>query len=283
VSSAVLVLGCGFAGSAVARLARSRGQQLLTTVRSAERARALESDGFAVLAAAQLDEAIAAHVSADSHVVVAFPPDGQSDARVAPALAGARAVTYISSTGVYGDRTGMIDDTTPLPEPPSERARRILLAEACYREIGATVLRCPGIYGATRGLHMRILRGEHRIPGDGSRTLSRIHVEDLAALALAAASKRAETYVVGDLEPAPHIEVVRFVCEQYGVALPPSVPWESVHESLRADRAVDGSRALRELAVTLRYPSYREGMARGQGTLASGQPGDASAERPSRK
>ena len=46
-----------------------------------------------------------------------------------------------------------------------------------------------------------------------------------------------------------------------GVPLPPFVPLESVHESLRADRRIDASRALATLGVTLRYPTYREGMA----------------------
>lgn len=257
----VLVLGCGFTGSVVAQRARGEGRKVLATVRSAERARMLEEAGLLVLAAPSLDARIAEHVSAHTHVVVAFPPDGESDARVAPALAAARAITYVSSTGVYGDRTGRIDDDTPLPPRASERTQRILQAEAQYRAVGATVLRCPGIYGATRGLHLRVRRGEHRIPGDGSRTLSRIHVEDLASLVLAAADKCGETYVVGDLEPAPHGDVVRFICERHGLPLPPSVPWEAVHESLRADRAVDPSRALRELGVTLRFPSFREGMA----------------------
>jgi hypothetical protein len=42
--------------------------------------------------------------------------------------------------------------------------------------------------------------------------------------------------------------------------MPPFVPLESVHESLRADRRVDASRALATFGVTLRFPTYREGM-----------------------
>jgi nucleoside-diphosphate-sugar epimerase len=182
-------------------------------------------------------------------------------------LAGAASIAYVSSTGVYGDRRGVIDDTTPIPAPVGERAQRILDAEALYRAAGATILRCPGIYGPERGLHRRILRGEHRIPGDGSRTLSRIHVSDLAELLLAASAMRGETFVVGDLEPAPHIEVVRFVCESYGVPLPPSVPLGDVHDTLRADRHVDASRALDRLGVKLRFPDYRIGMCREATTL----------------
>ena len=57
------------------------------------------------------------------------------------------------------------------------------------------------------------------------------------------------------------IDVVRFVCELYGVPLPESAPLESLHASLRADRAVDATHALMCLGVELRYPSYRQGMA----------------------
>ncbi len=257
----VLILGCGYAGTAIARRARERGQAVLTTVRSDARATQLAQAGFAVLQAPALDASIAAHVTADTHVLIGFPADAQTDLRVAPALSRAGAITYISSTGVYGEHRGALNDDTPLPPVASERGARLLAAEATYRAQGATVLRCPGIYGPDRGLHMRILRGEHRIPGTGSHTLSRIHIVDLAQLALATEAVRGETFIVGDLVPAPHLEVVQFVCEAYGVPMPPHVPLAEVHESLRVDRQLDPSRALSALGVTLTYPSYRDGMA----------------------
>lgn len=267
----VLILGCGYAGVALARLAKARGLDVVAHARSDARIAALRDEGFAVLQRPELDETIAEHVGDRTHVVIAFPPDGVTDVRMAPSLARAAAVTYVSSTGVYGEHRGVVDDTTPLPAaaasvPSPDRGTRILAAEEAYRRVGATVLRCPALYGRDRGLHMRILRGEHRIPGDGTRHLSRIHVDDLAQLILAlvpatARARVGETFVVGDREPARHIDVVRFVCETYGVPLPPFVPLESVHESLRADRRVDASRALATSGIALRYPSYREGLA----------------------
>jgi len=261
----VVVLGCGYAGAAVARLAREQGRAVLAQVRSEARTAALEAEGFEVLQRAVVDDAVVRElaVSTATHVVIAFPPDGFTDARLAPQLALAGAITYVSSTGVYGEHRGPVDDRTPLP-PPSERAAKILAAEEAYRAAGGTVLRCPGIYGPDRGLHVRIIKGEHRIPGDGTRYLSRIHIEDLAQLVLAAGGcrqARGETYVVGDAEPASQIDVARFIVETYRVPPPDHVPLESVHESLRADRRVDGSRALATLGVTLRHPTYREGMA----------------------
>ena len=270
-ASRVLILGCGYAGAALARLAMARGLDVLAHARSDVRIAALRDEGFAVLQRTELDQTTAKHVDDRTHVVIAFPPDGVTDARVAPGLVQAAAVTYVSSTGVYGDHRGVVDDTTPLPPAravvsSTDRGARIVAAEEAYRRVGATVLRCPALYGRDRGLHVRILRGEHRIPGDGTRYLSRIHVDDLAQLILALVPPAArapigDTFVVGDREPARHIDVVRFVCETYGVPLPPFVPLESVHESLRADRRVDASRALATSGIALRYPSYREGLA----------------------
>ena len=263
----VLILGCGYTGAAVARLALSRGLRVLGSVRSGESAEPLAAQGIPTLVRPALDPSIAAHVDSQTHVVVAFPPDRNTDLCIAGALAGAGAITYVSSTGVYGDRTGVIDDHTPLPDPLNSRSARLLAGENAYRPFGATILRSPAIYGRDRGLHCRVLRGEHRIPGDGSHTLSRIHVEDLAALILATRTVRGETFVVGDLEPTPHIDVVRFICENYGLPLPPFAPLEELPDSLRANRAIDPRRALGRLEVTLRYPSYREGMAKPRAAL----------------
>jgi nucleoside-diphosphate-sugar epimerase len=157
---------------------------------------------------------------------------------------------------------GVIDESTPLPQTPSERSARVLNAERAYRAYGGNVLRCPGIYGRDRGLHIRVQSGKHGIPGDGTRHVSRIHVEDLAELLLAATRFRGQTFVVGDLEPARHIDVVRFICETYDVPLPGFVPLEHSPRSLQGDRRVNSEHALRTLGVTLRYPNYRMGMAK---------------------
>lgn len=257
----VLILGCGYAGRAVARLAQNRGFSVVTTVRSEERQRALLVEGFQVERSPVLDGTLARFIDADTHVVIAFPPDGATEAALVPLLAPALSVTAISTTAIYGELRGVIDASTPTPAPTTARALRAARAEAEYRRAGASVLRCPGIYGPERGLHVRVLSGRHRMLEDGSRTLSRIHVEDLAQLILATRGLSRRTFVVGDLAPAPQLEVVNFICAAYGAPFPEAAPPEDVPESLRADRSIDGSAALAELGVTLKYPSYREGMA----------------------
>lgn len=266
----LLVLGCGYVGVAVARRASAEGVRVVGTTRSAERAAQLRAivPALEVVTAPVLEpRLVRSLVGPDVDVLVAFPPDGPAggttDAAIAPAVSGARAVVYVSSTAVYGRVSGTIDDTTPV-RADGTRARLRLEAEDAWRAIGATVLRAPAIYGPDRGLHVRVRAGTHRIPGDGRNHVSRIHVEDLASLVLASLrtpEARGATFVVGDLEPAPHVEVVRFVCASSGVPMPASIPVDDSDETLRADRRVDPSRALATLGVTLRYPSYREGMA----------------------
>ncbi len=257
----IVVLGAGYSGLAILRRAAATGLRALGTTRDPARATALSAEGIEAFCGNVQEVALRERLRARDHVVVTFPPDGSTDAALAPTLGGVAAVTYLSTTGVYDDRRGTLDDATPLPDAPSPRAAARLAAEDAYRAVGATVLRCPGIYGPERGLHVRVVSGKHRIPGDGTRYTSRIHVGDLAALTLAAGSVHGETFVVGDEAPAPHGEVVRWICQAWDVPVPPYAPLEEVHETLRADRRVDARRALHVLGVALQYPTFREGMA----------------------
>ncbi len=252
-----LIFGAGYVGARVAQLAAVHGDEALCVVRSASRLAELEQLGLRALCT-NVVEAAKRYAAPDVHAIVCFPPDGHTDAALAQYLAAAGAVTYVSSTGVYGSNQGVVNDDTLPASGPSAR----LEAEAAYRALGGTVLRAPGIYGPDRGLHVRVHSGLHKLPGAAENYVSRIHVDDLAALLLASDKVQSACFVVGDAEPSRQCDVVEWICEEYGCAVPPTVPEEQVHASLRGNRMVDGRRALRELDVVLRYPSYRDGMRR---------------------
>jgi nucleoside-diphosphate-sugar epimerase len=130
-----------------------------------------------------------------------------------------------------------------------------------WRARGAIAIRAAGIYGPGRGIHQRIANGSFRIPGDGANTVSRIHVDDLAALVDCALTRGqpGSVYVAADDAPVPQIEAIRFVCTLLGVGEPPRVPLEQASETLRHDRRVRNARAKRDLDWSLRYPTFREG------------------------
>jgi nucleoside-diphosphate-sugar epimerase len=258
VSLDLLVFGAGFTGSRVAEAAVRRGMSALAVVRSEANAAALRARGLRVTTAQALDVARES-LETTTHAVITFPPTSGVDHALAPLLAKARAVSYLSTTGVYEDLEGDIDDATTLPVVPSPKYAAVLAAEAAYRAVGGAVLRSPGIYGAERGIHLRLARGDFKLSGDGSRYGSRIHVDDLAELLLASAETPGETFVVGDLEPCRQRDMVAWLCARFGLPFPESAPLDQVHETLRRNRRVNPRRALERLGVTLKYPTYREG------------------------
>lgn len=260
----LLVLGCGFTGTEVARRAIAAGHHVVATIRGHERREGLERLGVElhVLPALTADW-VARRVGPNVNVLVAFAPDGRTDAEIAPALLGAAHTVYVSTTGVYGAQRGRIDETTPV-DGAEPRARERLAAERCYREFGATIVRAAGIYGPGRGLHLRVQSGTFRIPGDGTNVVSRVHVADLARMILgifaqAREGRRGDVFVAADDAPVPQIEAIAWLCRRMGFAMPPHVPLDEAPATLRHDRAVDNQRIKSWTGLSLLYSSYREG------------------------
>jgi nucleoside-diphosphate-sugar epimerase len=260
-ASALVILGCGFTGIEAARQARASGVRVVGTTRDGAKLAQLASVGVEAHVAPTLTgDAVRALLPDDAAVLVTFAPDGATDRAVAPALAGRR-VVYLSTTGVFGGARGRVDEETPVDRGEPRAALR-LDAEAAYRHGGAVVLRAAGIYGPWRGLHRRLLDGTFRVPGTGANVVSRIHVSDLAAIALRALEETdvaGETFVIADDQPVAQIEVIDWLVQLLGVARPSAAPLEEVPTTLRHDRAVDNARVKRRLGIALRHPGYREG------------------------
>ncbi len=170
-------------------------------------------------------------------------------------------VLYISTTGVYGE-TQQVDENT-MPAPRTDREQLRAQAEAAV-EAGpwpSLILRSPAIYGPDRGVHISMKAGTYRLPGRGSNFISRIHVEDLAALVVAGLlSSKTGAWPVADQEPCTSVEIARYCSELLGLPMPPLSGPDPLHESRRVDRRVNGEAIRRLLGVVLRYPSYREGI-----------------------
>ena len=68
--------------------------------------------------------------------------------------------------------------------------------------------------------------------------------------------------------PAPTADVIAYACELLAMPVPPLVPWAEIAPTMSAmarsfyaeNRRVRNDRIKRELGVTLRYPTYREGL-----------------------
>ncbi|PTL79264.1 GNAT family N-acetyltransferase [Vitiosangium sp. GDMCC 1.1324] len=252
----LILLGTGYTLTRLAMVEARSGREVLAVTRDSARREQLERAGARV---ASLEEALES--TAGAEVVVSIPPDAGLDSRITEALARhppARLV-YLSSTGVYGGARGFVDEDSQV-DMSSPTARGRFDSESPYRALGAVVLRIAGIYGPGRGTHTRLLAGTLRLPEGGGGRISRVHVDDLVeairvALALGVPGA---SYCVADDRPAPQRETVGWLCERLGLPLPPTVPLESLHESLRGDRAVSNAR-LKALGWRLRYPDFVAG------------------------
>jgi len=275
----LFIFGLGYSGLEIARLARANGWQVAGTVRDPDKARQYTAegiethlfDGTAPFAADALAKA--------SHVLCTIAPGASGDPALkhcASHLREARWLGYLSTTGVYGNADGgWVDETSPThPGQPrsierlaTERAWQVMAFEAAA---ALDIFRLPGIYGPGRSAIDQVKAGTARRIDKPGQAFSRIHVADIASTVVAALTKpsRGAIYNVADDLPAPTAEVIAYACELLGVTPPPLIPWEQIAPTLSAmarsfyaeNRKVKNVRIKRELGVTLRYPTYREGL-----------------------
>jgi len=261
-------------------------ERIAGTVRSAERAaivnayhtgavRAVVFDG--VRAMPELNAAIAA---AD-HALISIPPDATGDPVLAAcgnALASARklrSVVYLSTVGVYGDHGGdWVDEATP-PAPVSERGRWRFAAEQAWQEFGArrgvavAVLRLAGIYGPGQSALVALARGKARRIFKEGQVFNRIHVGDIAQAIDASFARGASgVFNLADDEPSSPADPIVFAAELMAREPPPEISFGEAAPAMsglglsfwRECRRVRNDKLKRELEVTLRYPTYREGL-----------------------
>ena len=261
-------------------------ERIIGTVRRAERAdilnayqtgtvRAVVFDG--VLATPELTSAI----GAADYALVSVPPDAGGDPVLA-ACGGAlgarrnlRSIVYLSTVGVYGDHDGgWVDEQTP-PAPRSERSRRRVAAEQAWQQFGArhgvsvAILRLAGIYGPGQNALIALARGKARRIVKPGQVFNRIHVDDIAQAIEAAFARRASgAFNIADDEPSPPADPIVFAAELTGRAPPPEIPFAQAAPSMsemglsfwQECRRVRNDKLKCELGVSLRYPTYREGL-----------------------
>lgn len=304
-----MILGCGYTGKRLARLLCGEGVRVRGTTRDASRAAAISEVGAEPVILDTTDAVSLSGLAEGVDVVFDMIPPrrvegeggsggagGPGDeerfeddtAAIIAACAGARLdrFVYLGSTGIYGEVAGdWIDEETPV-NPATPRARARQAAEEAIRAahardgFPAVIVRAPGIYGPGRSLAHRIKRGAYRVPGKGDNYLNRIHVDDLAQTLVAAAlrGRPGAIYLATDDQPEQARVLANFCAGLLGLPPPPSVQrseaartmGESNLAMLQGDKRLSNRRIKEELGVTLRYPTYREGIP------ASLAPGDRS-------
>lgn len=284
----VLVLGCGYVGLALARALADAGVEVVGTTRDEKRFPEIRLAGATPVVADVTDPASLRPLRQHAPTIVfdLVRPQRLDEGRyttwgtrnVAGIFADAdlEALVYLSSTAVYGRRSGEITDEGTAVAPTSPIGKSRLESEQiymeCFREKGLPVRICrvPGIYGPGRTLRQRLETGAYRRLDDEKLWVSRIHVEDLANGLIAAwhRGKAGETYLLCDDEPVTGEDYAQLTASLLSLPLPPTVEREDIRHELSSDaferrissRRCSNRRMREELGVTLRYPTVREGV-----------------------
>lgn len=267
-STLFVILGAGFSGLRVAALLARDGAEVLAVARSERPATlpaavrwlradlATEAGRAAARAAVPTGARALLSVPTLEGAAGPFDPGATIVRALSPAVA---RWVYLSTTGVYG-AAKLVDETTPTA-PSTERTRLRLETEDAILAAGGLVLRPAAIYGPHRGVHVALREGRHRLVDGGHGFVSRVHVEDLATHAIAALPAELHgAFPVADEAPSTSREVAAFVCDLLALPAPGSIPAAAAHETQRADRRVDGRAVRAALGVTLRFPTFREGI-----------------------
>jgi 2-alkyl-3-oxoalkanoate reductase len=191
--------------------------------------------------------------------------------------AGARRIVAQSFGQAYAPGSGLRVETDPLAVEQGDIVRAIADLEQTVTEadgIEGLALRYGFFYGpgssyASDGAQAEALR-KRRFPivGKGEGVHSFIHVDDAAAAAVRAMDQGSPgIYNVADDEPALVADWLPYLAEVLGAPKPRRVPvfiakWfggEYGVNFMTRSQGISNEKAKRELALGLRYPSWRQG------------------------
>jgi nucleoside-diphosphate-sugar epimerase len=284
-----MCLGLGYCARHYVTEFGQRFDRIVGTTRSADEMVALAArrfGGHAVemhlfdgkTASPEVRVAVAA---AEALLISAAPADGvdpvlavlEDDILRADAL---RTIVFLSTLGVYADSNGAwIDESAEVIPNLARRGSARRKAEMAWQALGGrrklpvAILRLGGIYGPGQNAMIRLRRGTaHRIAKPG-HVSNRVHVFDVAQAIDAALERRIDGIVnVVDDEPTSPSEHIAFAAALIGVEPPPEISFAEAHKVMTpfALSFYEGcikarnDRLKNTLGVTLRYPTFREGL-----------------------
>lgn len=190
-----------------------------------------------------------------------------------------RWIGYLSTVGVYGNHDGEWVDENSETRPGSDRSlwrkktEDQWLTLAKEEGLPVHIFRLPGIYGPKingkgRGPLEKLKAGTARRINKPGQVFNRAHVEDIAMVLEASCHNPnpGAIYNIADDEPAPPQDVLAYAAELLGVEVPPLIEFEDAEMSKMAksfysdNKRVSNKRIKEELGITLKYPTYREGI-----------------------
>ncbi|MEO1361952.1 MAG: SDR family NAD(P)-dependent oxidoreductase, partial [Pseudomonadota bacterium] len=263
----LLLIGPGYSARALAKLWAGPVYGTIRSEKSSEMLRQTD------ISAIPIDDAeTLANVIAGAHLVISTPPGPEGCPAlqtVGSAAASAASISYLSTTGVYGDLDGGWAMEWSAPNPQSERAQRRLDAERSWQSVHpkTRLVRLPGIYGPGRSAFDRLREGSARRIVKPGQVFSRVHVDDIASGLQALITMGAlGVYNLCDDEAAPPQDVIAYAAKLIGVPPPPEIAFADADLSPMAQsfyrecKRVSNAKIKAATGWRPLYRTYREGL-----------------------
>jgi nucleoside-diphosphate-sugar epimerase len=263
----VLIAGCGYVGSAAAKLFADSGWDVTGWVRTDEVA-GRTGQGEISLKVVDITNLDAVRGNAFAANVVVHCASSGADsyrhvyregaANLTASFPGARLI-FTSSTSVYAQRDGSLVTEESSAEADSGDARILREAEEIVLENSGIVLRVAGIYGPGRSFLLRSVMDGTAVATD--RMVNQVHRNDVASaiffIGQCQPINPPRIFNVVDDTPASRAEILTWLSERLNLPVPASlVPAEQ--KRARTNKRVSNAK-LRGLGWAPVYPSYRDG------------------------
>jgi nucleoside-diphosphate-sugar epimerase len=280
----LVIFGCGYVGTAVARWAAAAGMRVTALTRNPSSAVLLREVGIETVVADLATPAWHDEVDPPDVALNCVSSGGggtrgyrhsylegtESIATWATARAPIGTFLYTGSTSVYPQDGGVVVDESMPVTASSDRAQVLIDTEACVVASARAwrrwfILRLAGIYGPGRHQLLEQVRtGE--VSGTGEVHLNLIHRDDIvtavAACIAAPASFGSGIFNVADDGAARKLEIVEWLAAELGLPTPrfSGVP-AGGRRPATPDRIIANGKLKTSLGWRPRYSTFRDGYA----------------------
>lgn len=267
----ITILGCGYVGTALAKLWQQTGYNLTLTTTTAEKITSLQqiypqvklvkgSDFDTIISAIENQEVVVLSVGARSRDSYrqTYLETAHNLVLAAQKVKSVKQIIYTSSYSVYGDQKGQwVDEETPL-KPANENGQILaeteqVLLQAASENLAVCILRLGGIYGPGREIEkiFRSAFGTTR-PGTGKDITNWIHLDDIVGAIECARKNRLDGIynLVNDAYLTSQ-ELLDGLSQRHGL---PKVSWDISVDSPRPYNARVANSKIKAAGYQLIYP-----------------------------
>jgi nucleoside-diphosphate-sugar epimerase len=226
----------------------------------------------------KFDKNIIKKLKEAKYILISIPPINQEDIVIknfSKIIEGNKFkwITYLSSTGVYGNHNGDWVNEKSKTNPTSINGINRLKAERSWlnlsekRNLPIQIFRLSGIYSNQNNILTRLKSGSAKIINKKNHFFSRIHVEDIANILFKSLQnlKKKEIYNISDDKPASSEEIALYGSKLLNIRMPETVKLSKTDNKVLKNFYKDSKKVSNKkmkifFSYELKYPTYIEGL-----------------------